>query len=261
MPSDIMLLGAGLPPGDQFAPGDIAGLKLNIDFSLGSSLTLTDDNDVAAVRDRSVNNLLFTQATASLKPEIRLLGSRNGAMFDGIDDKLRVASQPLTGNVGHAFGVIRFPSLPSTHGNILCAGDENGSQAMDCLRTERIGGINYFSVASGASLANRVRGNTVIAINTTYVVSVATNGSAWSIRVNGLDQTLSVVQGSNVGGWYNDVPLADTLTIGWLDINTAAAYFRGLVGELLVYDGVTLTAEQIDQVEAYLADKWAATLV
>jgi len=258
MSGDVLTLGAGGPSG--FAPADLAGLKLKVDFSDFGSMTISDSPDIDAIRDKSTSNLLFVQGTASRKPEVSALGVYSAAIFDGVDDFVQVSSQPLTGNIGRAFGVFRFSTLPTTSGNIVGAGDNDGTTAFDCLRIERVAGNNYFAVAGGSLLGNRVRGSTVIAINTTYIVSVESNGSAWTIRVNGVAETLVVVAGSNNGSWYNDFPLMDTITIGWLDINTSAVFFKGLIGEILIYDAVTLSAGEIGQVEAFLATKWGVTL-
>lgn len=247
---------------EKFDPRSIPGLKIWLDFSDNSRLTITSSPDIDRVTDKSSLAIPFSQATAARKPEIAAspVNARQVAVFDGIDDFLTVSSMPLTGNIGRVFAVCRIPILPSGNTNILAAGDENGTQSVALLRTERLAGINYFSVGAGATLANRVRMTTPIAADTTYIASAATDGAAFSLRLNGAAETPVVVVGANNGQWLSDFPLIDTLTVGWLDINTTAGLYRGLLGEVLYYDGVTLSAEQIRKVEAYLGAKWGVLL-
>lgn len=247
---------------EKFDPRSIPGLKTWLDFSDNSRLTITSSPDIDRVTDKSSLAIPFSQATAARKPEIAAspVNARQVAVFDGIDDFFTISAMPLTGNIGRAFGVFRLPSLPSGNTNIFGIGDENGTQSIALLRTERIAGINYFSVGAGATLANRVRMTTPIAIDTTYVVSTASDGAAYSLRLNGAVETPVVVVGANNGLWISDQPLVDTMTIGWLDINTTALLYKGLMGEILYYDGVTLSAEQIRKVEAYLGAKWGVVL-
>lgn len=247
---------------EKFDPRSIPGLKTWIDFSDSSRLVITSAPDIDRVTDKSSLAINFDQGTAARKPEIASspVNGRQVANFDGVDDFFTVSSMPLTGNIGRIFGVFRMPILPGGNTNIFAAGDENGTQSVALLRTERLAGINYFSVGAGATLANRVRMTTPIAADTTYVVSAASDGAAFSLRLNGAAETPVVVTGANNGQWLADFPLIDTLTIGWLDINTTAGLYRGLMGEILYYDGVTLSIEQIRKVEAYLAAKWGVVL-
>ena len=73
-----------------------------------------------------------------------------------------------------------------------------------------------------------------------------TSGSAYSIAVDTVTQSLSVILGSNSGDWFADVPNRDRNTICALDFNGAGAssFFNGSVVDIRAFNRV-LSAPEI----------------
>jgi len=74
------------------------------------------------------------------------------------------------------------------------------------FRVITTGGNFYVAILGNlAGTDHEVRGSTALSENTWYHVVVSSNGSAWTLYLNGVAETLVVVSGSNNGTWYGDV--------------------------------------------------------
>ena len=58
---------------------------------------------------------------------------------------------------------------------------------------------------SSAGSADNIRGSTTIEVDTKHLLIVTSNGSSYSIRVDGNDATETVAGGSNSGDWFSDI--------------------------------------------------------
>ena len=67
---------------------------------------------------------------------------------------------------------------------------------------------------NAAGTSNIVEGSSNICDGSRKTIHVKSSGTAWSISVNGVPETLSVIQGANTGDWFADVTLRDNIVIG-----------------------------------------------
>jgi len=112
----------------------------------------------------------------------------------------------------------------------------------------------YFGILQKSDSGNwsGIRGNTQLSINTWYHVALTSNGTSWSIYVNGQRENLSSlpvdVDGNN-GDWFGDTICAETdkTSIGNImyDGNYTGTYFNGKIDEVRIYDR-DLSANEIE---------------
>jgi len=109
--------------------------------------------------------------------------------------------------------------------------------------------------SDGVTPASIVRGGTTLATATWYQLALVSDGSAWSIYVNAVVETLTVVSGSNSGNWFGDTTVAETDETNLMALlydGTLANYGNVTQGEVLIYSRA-LSAGEIQQI--YLATK------
>lgn len=105
---------------------------------------------------------------------------------------------------------------------------------LDIIVTSGVGKLRFGQKSTGAW--NFVVGDTDILVGNNYHVVAISDGSAYSLYVNGVEQSLTITQGTNTGDWFSDTPDRDHVLIGAL-INTApVAYFPGTIDEVAYYD-------------------------
>ena len=99
---------------------------------------------------------------------------------------------------------------------------------------------NYFRMdfrgKNGAATWNAVRTSTTFTTGW-YDVEFGTTGSEYYIKVDGVDQALTVTTGFNDGDWFDTVLLRDSVGIGSL-IDSTPTYGAGAVMEVKMDDGV-----------------------
>jgi len=117
----------------------------------------------------------------------------------------------------------------------------------------RLNGTSLEAVSQAGGTANVVRATTTtFAVNTTYVVTLESSGTAWTIRVNGDSESLSVQSGSNTGDWAGDVSGPDTVALGALITTSTGSFYLGYLGDLL------LTSAGISAGDRSSAESWVA---
>ena len=91
-----------------------------------------------------------------------------------------------------------------------------------------------------------VRGGTVMNDGSWHHVALVSSGSAISLYVDGVAETLTVIAGSNNGDWFGDMTGSklDNITIGNLTHNSATDYFDGSIADVRYYNA-SLTAAQV----------------
>jgi hypothetical protein len=96
--------------------------------------------------------------------------------------------------------------------------------------------VGFYSRAVGYGGANKVYGDTDISSGWHHVVGIS-EGSTWSVYVDGSLESLSVEGGSNNGEWFNSFS-GDTYSIGILDRPHYFGIFDGSIDEVRVSNAI-----------------------
>jgi hypothetical protein len=250
----------------------LPGLSLHLDATdLATIAVGSGANDVAAWFDKSGNSRDFIQLQAPNRPIWNAVGINNlpALRFSGTEF-LSHTSNLLSGIQGEVFAVLTINS--ATAATVLCL--SNASNVVGPLNIMR--GWHNFSGNMGPAVFHRANNSVgdqeIIGTTTTIDTSGATSyymnwrsdGSNFGIRVNSIEQSpLTIGTGSDNGDWWGDHNSAvNTHTIGVILLASGGGgpnplqFFDGFLGELIVYDGVTLTPSDRAIVENYLINKW-----
>ncbi len=249
----------------QFVPDDIASLRLWLDATDASTLTL-DEGSVTAWADKSSNEATFTVAgtpSAIGSPTVNAngIGGLNSVAFAGVqglrsDTRLNFMHN---GTGFTTFFVYEIDSQdPNAYHPLLSTGGLSGGGIGILMRVHQLSAedsYNFFlSQGESPQLSMKLGGNTLdlaaSIVQQTYSFSDGTNSSsAWQ---NG--DFLETRTNSTVvpqAGDSTDLPSIGYHATYFPDNFT----FHGLISEMLVYEGV-LTEEQQQQVGFYLAEKY-----
>ena len=135
--------------------------------------------------------------------------------FDGVDERMYKDSPTgfTSDNTGSFFCYFTFDSVTLANNgfiNVAGIGDTNaalnqfnfGARRDDTLFPTDKKRIAILTQVSGS--AHEVLGSTDIVAGTLYNLVFVSNGSAWTIYLNGTAETLTTRLGSNSGRWFSD---------------------------------------------------------
>jgi hypothetical protein len=142
-------------------------------------------------------------------------GGAGALDFDGSDDGITIPNNPwLNNQAGTISAWVRFNGDGSSGSRspIVSLGETAGPAVVVCaLRKQDTKDVFQFRIInSTTAVNNEVDGSTVIANGTWYHVAFACTGSAYTMFVNGLEESLTLVNGTNNGDWIGDLNLATT---------------------------------------------------
>ena len=238
----------------KFKPSDVPGLGLWLESDWG--VTRDGLNAVSSWLDRSVNGYDFTQAVGANQPiwTAGEFGGNAGLIFDGTNDSLEISvANPFSTSQSFTFFVVLKAQVNDNDENYFSMGDL-GSSDNFVLYKQGIVGTNpavTFSVLSG--IVNDVRGNTAINDNISHLFISESNGSAWSERIDRINQTLTVT-GANSGIAPGDYTTLDNITIGVIR-RSGVFFVRSNFAAILFYTSQISTGDR-SKVENYLIDKY-----
>jgi len=100
-----------------------------------------------------------------------------------------------------------------------------------------ISGTDYISVYQRDNdTLDIIRGGTTLLADRWYHIVLMSNGSAYSIYLDGEAESLTVASGANNGDWFADTNNRDNVTIGSMEYNAGLANpFNGLICNVEVY--------------------------
>ena len=244
----------GLP--GAFSPPDIAGLQL---WLKADAITGLNDGDALTTwEDSHTSNNDFTQATAGKKPTYQT-NEINGlpvVRFDGTD--VLTAANFLSSSEGTIFAVVRHTTALQDNQTLLASGDEGSNFYYVWTRSYSTSATPNAEVSQkNSDTVDALYGSTTIVAGTTYLMTWHSSGTAYSLRVNGAAETLTIVTGANTGDWFGDTSLLDNFSLGAIKRALETGFLKGDVGEVIMYD-TGLSAGDITSVETYLNARWAA---
>ena len=88
-----------------------------------------------------------------------------------------------------------------------------------------------------------VTGSTVLTAGVWYFVTIVSNGSSYSIYVNGQLESLTIVGGTNSGDWFGDTLNRDNIYIGCQRREVLEYYFNGLIDNVAIYNRALSASE------------------
>lgn len=243
----------------KFKPSDVPGLGLWLESGWG--VTRDGLNAVSSWLDRSLNRYNFTQAIGVNQPiwTEGEFGGNAGLIFDGINDSLEVSvTNPFSTSGDFSFFAVHKSQANNNDNNYFAMGDLGGSDLILLAKGDntniRTNGIRVATVLSGT--LNEVAGGTVLNDNLPKLVTIESNGSAWSSRLRGVSETLTVITGggSNSGNAPGDFTTLDNITIGMFR-RSGAAFVRSNFAAILFYTAQISAADR-DDVENYLINEY-----
>jgi len=236
-------IGAPLSPnqigGENFIR-HIGNDKLIFDFKSGSGTT---------VKDRSREGNDGTLGSGAAAPTWK----RNSLYFDGGDYVKITTMTDFDTNEGIIIVSFKVDSIGSQQ-DLFASSDEAST---DYWFNIGINDSGYFRFAmkDDEGIINSIVGNqTVFVAGTRYIIAALSNGSSYSIFINGMPETFTVEKGSDDGKWLNDVPYRDNVAIGAQVRNTVHEYCTGIEYIVRYIDGVL---SQIEIQQEYLVNKFA----
>lgn len=220
------------------SPIPTEGLALHLD---ASQLTGLSDNDpVGTWPDLSGNGNdmvsvspgdVFVSSGVNGLPSVRGDGAGGFSRSPGF----------LEGEFGSVFLVWQ----PDTSSGSITLRQFAGFSDQLVLDTSWLGPVGVQTDASGPIRCDTP--SPIQGLKVGNLIQWRSDGIATSITVNGVEQTLACSNGQNE--WFDTTIGADS-----------ELFLTGLVGELIVYDGVVLSATQIVAVRDYLAEKWGVAV-
>lgn len=98
--------------------------------------------------------------------------------------------------------------------------------------------------------ADYVVGSTNVADGNWHYVVAVSDGSSYSLFVDGVAETLTAASGSNTGDWLADTPNRDNLVIGVNKRSSLGAYFKGDIDEVKIYNYARTTKQIVEDMNA-----------
>uniref|UniRef100_A0A6M3JYA1 Lectin/glucanase superfamily protein n=1 Tax=viral metagenome TaxID=1070528 RepID=A0A6M3JYA1_9ZZZZ len=232
------------------------GIWSNVKFLGDANFAVKLDASGVSVQklyDLSGNNNDAVQATVGNQPvwTAAVQGGRAGMVFDGTSDFISFSPADIASDL--LGSVLLNFSLSSSAGyrNLFTAVE--ASTAIHYLQF--YGSWNSsgtFTInQSENDVVDRVGGNTAI-VSTPQIVHVISNGTAYTIWVNGVSQSLTVLSGANTGDWFGDITLENTVTLGAGYDSGAASNFSAETLFTVAIFNTALTTTQRTAIETFI---------
>lgn len=255
MPAPLMTRRRAVRP---WSPDRLSNLGLRL---VASDLAQADASATSSWTDR-VAASAFTQATGAQQPlyytstSTHLIGGRPCVHFDGVNDLLRYTGDLTSALLGHVF-IIAKPHAVAADVGLLTTADEAGTQRFLLAMATATSKVR--AQQRNADTLDQVNGDTTLVADTNYLLEWASDGSAYSMRVNNTVQGKTVVSGADLGDWFGDTTLRDNVVVGALKRTTESNFFSGDIAEII---GLTDAISATDRISlnAYITSTYALTL-
>jgi hypothetical protein len=254
-----------------FVPTDIGGLLLWLDAADQSTITKDADNFVSLWTDRSGGTRDLAQSTAAAKPTGRydVPGGaiKKGAVeFDGAANILTNTADiaDFSQSSGEVWAVITLERNPADvaggTGTIFSSNDTASDVRLVRISTTTISGAIRLQVSQlNNDTGDALHGTTTaLKLGKTYIVRVASSGTAYTMEVDGVSQSLTATSGSNTGDWFGDTSARDNVVVGGiatLSFPNGRQFFPGKIHELLVFNA-PLSSTFSTSLLSYLQTRW-----
>jgi len=161
---------------------------------------------------------------------------KKAGWFDGVNDK---ASKLISGyRSGDTQGAIYFEGLTKdlTVGQVGFGTCDTAGNTKSFLFGIDSAGKLLISRNDNLGVAG-ITGNTVVTANTWFRAILTSDGSAYKLYLNGIEDTPYTVAGSNDGKWFDQIPDRDNITIGTFTRNLGSgSFWNGGLRKVRIYD-------------------------
>jgi hypothetical protein len=223
----------------------------NPKFLSGTQLYFAKNSaSVSSWNDQSPNGFNLTQAVALQQPTI----GANSVDFDGSNDVLvRTQTSPF---ISHTQGIIFFSGyiIGGVVQRFINVSLSTAAVGRNRLGIEvNVSGNIVFVIRDGAiALANNFQ--TTATFGSGYVYGyIVSNGSSYTVNINGSARTLSFTQGVNDGKWFSFVGATNRISMGGLFTNSIVFYTQDQVNKLY-YNNTSLSASDLWKTEQFFAN-------
>jgi hypothetical protein len=199
-----------------------------------------------------VSSLSLSQTVGTTYPlfDVDGIGGKPCVDFDGSNDRLRyaVASPVSTTTAGCIVVVLRCDDDPvaSTQYVVSTSDDASSTRLLGLGYTPNASANRTVVVQNNGGTSDTVRGDTSLGA-TARVIELSSSGSAYTMRVDNVSQSLTVSSGSNAGDWFGDTSSRDNFTVGCLDRSTGVeGFFDGAIAFVLVADAELSAGDRTD---------------
>ena len=172
------------------------------------------------------------------------LTNDNSFEFGGTDEYMTTSA--VTSSATEGTVALWVKTVSSSTNNHLVSWSQAGqSQQYMNVRINTSGKPEvYYHVGSANNVTN---GGTDVNDNVWNHIALVSDGSAYSLYVNGVAETLTTSSGSNNGAWVNTISSVDNTTIGASRRTAIKGASEALIDEVAIWDSA-LTSSQISQV-------------
>lgn len=243
-------------------PRSVSGLKFWYDLSTDNNLTLSS-GVVSNLNDKAEENNL-EQLVNDDRPSYisSSLNNIGGLDFSNGDDYLfssESVSNRYNSSTGCFFFVVTTGTVDGSSKYAFAAVNSNGDFPYAGLRV-RSEGFAFRFVTSGNTVTQLTCTTTSPQNNTVYLVTLASDGSTYSAYINNIAQEISLGDAQVDGAWFNwanDAPDSDfnALSLGAIIRQSSQAFWDGHIHEVIYYDNVILSPEEITNLNVSLMDK------
>jgi len=183
----------------------------------GTGDVIQDGDPVNAWWDRVAGYPMFQAGTK--RPAFDLTSGVRSVVFDGVTHLMRSVDATLLSALGTASGTVVIVYEIDTLADFktaMSASDEDSTNNQLVLygyRQAAQPNVNIYHNSAGSD--DNVHGSTTIVVNTKHLMVITSDGSSYAIRVDGNDDTETIVGGSNSGDWFSDISGGfDSLILG-----------------------------------------------
>ena len=239
--------------------GGLPSLLIDPDTIAGN-----DGDALASVLSAEGHAYDFAQADEAKRPLLKKgangINGHNTILGDGTNDLLVYAAGDIsTASLGTIFAVYRLTDATKNNNMILTSSDQ-----ISTARYLQLQGSQSLTVRTALVNQNNNAGQDIL--NTTKKIDpvfptllvLKSNGTAYSSRLNGYSQALTVAAGSNTGDWFGDSANRDNFALFGFKDTGEAGFMKGDIAYILMYDFET-TAEDDAKVEAFLQKRFGLT--
>ena len=154
--------------------------------------------------------------------------------YDGVDDysKVSVSDYRSGDSEGGIMAWINMDEVSSSN-DIFDSADEATSDYY--FRFGVSSTAKVFVQQFSNDTVHTVFSDTTISPNTWYHVALTSNGTAWKLYNNSVEDTPYNVLGANNGDWFADTANRDNATIGALNRSTITVFANGEIADVRVF--------------------------